>query len=91
VAERLHVRQAEIRALLRERLPAGRVQALQQERRTAGLPLEGGHDLPRWARVLVIALSSSHVRSLSKHVRQTGPLLSPHVRRRLALLSRPRT
>jgi hypothetical protein len=39
VAELLHVRQAEIRALLRGRLPAGRVQELQQELRAAGLPL----------------------------------------------------
>jgi hypothetical protein len=39
VAELLHVRQAEIRALLRGRLPAGRVQELQQERRATGLPL----------------------------------------------------
>ena len=39
LAELLHVRQAEIRALLRGRLPAGRVQELQQELRAAGLPL----------------------------------------------------
>jgi hypothetical protein len=39
VVELLHVRQAEIRALLRGCLPAGRVQELQQERRAVGLPL----------------------------------------------------
>ena len=39
VAELLHVRPAEMRALLRGRLPAGRVQELQQELRAAGLPL----------------------------------------------------
>ena len=39
VADLLHVRHAEIRALLRGRLPAGRVQELQQELRAAGLPL----------------------------------------------------
>jgi type II secretory pathway predicted ATPase ExeA len=39
VAELLHVRHAEIRALLRGRLPAGRVHELQQELRAAGLPL----------------------------------------------------
>ena len=77
-------------AELRGRLPAGRVQALQQELRAAGLPLYGCPYLPRWARMLVSALASPHVRSLSKHVRQTGPLLSPNVRRRQALLSRPR-
>jgi type II secretory pathway predicted ATPase ExeA len=39
VADLLQVRQADIRALLRGRLPAGRVQELQQELRAAGLPL----------------------------------------------------
>jgi type II secretory pathway predicted ATPase ExeA len=39
VAALLHVRHAEIRAFLRGRLPAGRVQELQQELRAAGLPL----------------------------------------------------
>jgi type II secretory pathway predicted ATPase ExeA len=39
VAELLQVRPAEIRALLRGRLPAGRAQELQQELRAAGLPL----------------------------------------------------
>jgi hypothetical protein len=39
VAELLHVRQAEMRAFLLGRLPAGRVQELQQELRAAGLPL----------------------------------------------------
>jgi hypothetical protein len=39
VADLLQVRQADMRALLRGRLPAGRVQELQQELRAAGLPL----------------------------------------------------
>jgi hypothetical protein len=50
VAELLHVRQVEIRALLRGRLPVGRVQELQQELRAAGLPIYAGHYRARGAR-----------------------------------------
>ncbi len=39
VADLLHIRPAEMRALLRGRLPIGRTQELQQELRAAGLPL----------------------------------------------------
>jgi hypothetical protein len=39
VADLLHVRPAEVHALLRGRLPAGRAQELQHELRAVGIPL----------------------------------------------------